>query len=1196
MIDTLEFAWLLCFQNVTWPRDVGLAYKILGNCVAPIQARIVNGWITTHWLKQSFSFRDLWDEYRKFDESISKLADFLFFQNAEWIWWASPSGTYDLLPIATEYIQIIVFAANQRFECKVPFVNGLTNRQILAALYPCNWNKIPLAFHGGQRLRDICLDSFSIAIFDTRLLIEGIGWIQISPFQPVRLIIEKVLQQSGLDISSFQIGVGDRDVDHSLMIAALLPSNLFYISDAFGQRFVNFLTPSVKRQKGPSGNFLPQPIMLLGCLINPIAVRIQISHSTGSECFCVTLEKDCGLSYLQVLKIALQDFSRPIDFELICPEGHHDDICKGPFQVRTFDFEFVIAPYGTERFSLFDRLRDVINRISLKHFGHLIDMILLCNEQNCDLGQLLGKAIDTHSYRISPIECGPHVHLANEVEGSIPPVSSLYKVKVHQTSGCVSFERMFETQPTFQEVVDAILPCGKKLKWNLVDANSGDGVNETSLYSKAPFEFETFAFDIPIVVEPLGIFFFPPFASLSDLLRKVSFEKYGGLANLAVRVNNAVLDMATFIIVASQRGVIRTQLFQGFGGSPVRGKLQTLLVQHGVPQDCSGERAANLIEVCGVKIIEQALAMSNPWAAIKQQATAKKFQLITAAERYLSNQKDSIFEQDPWAPKSSSEASGKGKGNGKGPKKPRKKFEWGTDVIEETTLDLPFLETGKNPVHKISWDALEQGTPGVCVLPFNTVSERRELIFSRNFSASPSVILTIGQIDPPPGKSSKCVFMTIPGWLAEKPVALNCTLIQVGDQPFPIPEFKEITTSIPVHTICMIQVHREEADAQHFSALQDGFAAYIRKFGLDSWRFIDSEWSQSFFSGKKKTDIEACQYFHNVVRIPDKHIKALLRLGGNAGIFVAPKNSNRGIDDRFRVCLLKGLSLEETKQKLQDVPNHLGIAKLKAGYGIRFERGSYQKAKTTLLPDAPSSDEELQHDSDKKFFLLGLPDSFDRCAVRKILREIGWGVGNIQSSGWKTWAVYADSEPPVRDFMMAGTHVVIADGGSSTRRGVFAAGAVRGWKTLASLSNEKVRNAPVNCVTPSSCPTPAPASPGVFETYKTETDGKLQALEMKVDPMTQDIRKRDAVQNKEINDIRSQVATVEQKLTDLPNSFGGQIASLFDKFRIENQKTIESVERRQSAQFEELRELFQPSTKHRKIGDAESRETSRQST
>ena len=236
--------------------------------------------------------------------------------------------------------------------------------------------------------------------------------------------------------------------------------------------------------------------------------------------------------------------------------------------------------------------------------------------------------------------------------------------------------------------------------------------------------------------------------------------------------------------------------------------------------------------------------------------------------------------------------------------------------------------------------------------------------------------------------------MTVPGWLAEKPVALNCTLIQVGDQPFPIPEIKEITTTIPVQTISvpckMVSLH-----------------TYV------SWALIPGEWSQSFFSGKKKTDIQSCQYFHNVIRIPDKHVKALLRLGGNAGIFVVPKNSNRGIDDRFRVCLLTGLSLDETKQKLQDVPNHLGIAKLKAGYGVRFERSSFQKAKKTLLPDAPSSDEELQHDS-------GLPDGFDRSAVRKILKEINWCVGNIQPSGWKTWTVFADDDPPIRDIKMHG--------------------------------------------------------------------------------------------------------------------------------------------------------------------------------
>ena len=135
-------------------------------------------------------------------------------------------------------------------------------------------------------------------------------------------------------------------------------------------------------------------------------------------------------------------------------------------------------------------------------------------------------------------------------------------------------------------------------------------------------------------------------------------------------------------------------------------------------------------------------------------------------------------------------------------------------------------------------------------------------------------------------------------------------------------------------------------------------------------------------------------------------------------------------------------------------------------------------------------------------------------------------------SGWKTWTILADDDPPIRDIKMQGAHIVIADGGSSSKCTVYAAGAVKGWKSLANLTNGSVKSTLSNFVTPATCPTPAPASPGVFESYKTETDGKLQALEMKVDSMSQDIPKRGAVHTKDINDIRSHVATDEQKLTD----------------------------------------------------------------
>ena len=199
-------------------------------------------------------------------------------------------------------------------------------------------------------------------------------------------------------------------------------------------------------------------------------------------------------------------------------------------------------------------------------------------------------------------------------------------------------------------------------------------------------------------------------------------------------------------------------------------------------------------------------------------------------------------------------------------------------------------------------------------------------------------------------------------------------------------------------------------------------------------------------------------------------------------------------------------------------------------------------------------------------------------------------------AGKKTSSIFADGEPPVRDIKFQGAHIVIADGGCSSKTSVYAAGAVKGWKSLANLTHSNVKSSPANIISGGGAPSTS-STTGVFDSFKTETNDKIQSLESKVEFLTQDIKKRNAVHNKEIGDIKQQVQQVEQKVCDLPATFDGQISHLFERFKTENQKTIAAVERRQSQQFEELRELFQPSSKHRKTGgDSESREASRNST
>ncbi len=56
MVDGLEFAWLLGFGCLKWPRDLCTSYRLLGSCVAPIHARIVNGWISIFLVEEIILF------------------------------------------------------------------------------------------------------------------------------------------------------------------------------------------------------------------------------------------------------------------------------------------------------------------------------------------------------------------------------------------------------------------------------------------------------------------------------------------------------------------------------------------------------------------------------------------------------------------------------------------------------------------------------------------------------------------------------------------------------------------------------------------------------------------------------------------------------------------------------------------------------------------------------------------------------------------------------------------------------------------------------------------------------------------------------------------------------------------------------------------------------------------------------------
>ncbi len=341
-----------------------------------------------NWLGLHFDFDLLWSDLRRINEGQRMLADCQFFQDDEWIRWETGGSLNALSLVDVQKVGISIQTANRSLFFRVAFHPGLLMHQMLSVVYPCDWSKIDVLFRNSKTLSSLCNGDFHISVSDVCILIDGIGWIQISPLAPLSNIAERVLMQRGIDIRPFQLCIDDGPVDADVLVAAFLPKNRYYLCDSLRQRFENFLTPSIKRRRLAAGTFVAQPALVSvnGHAYDGICIDIQ--HSTGSEKHCVRLERGCNYTYSQVVKLALHDFVRPLVCELLQPGGMIDDI------------RVQVEPFGFENFSPFDRLSDVINRINLKHFHGKSNLMLRLNGRSCELHKRLGQVNDSLILRI----------------------------------------------------------------------------------------------------------------------------------------------------------------------------------------------------------------------------------------------------------------------------------------------------------------------------------------------------------------------------------------------------------------------------------------------------------------------------------------------------------------------------------------------------------------------------------------------------------------------------------------------------------------------------------------------------------------------------------------------------------------------------------------------------------------------------
>jgi len=78
--------------------------------------------------------------------------------------------------------------------------------------------------------------------------------------------------------------------------------------------------------------------------------------------------------------------------------------------------------------------------------------------------------------------------------------------------------------------------------------------------------------------------------------------------------------------------------------------------------------------------------------------------------------------------------------------------------------------------------------------------------------------------------------------------------------------------------------------------------------------------------------VDLAEYFHVIVRINDNYLDS--KVCGR-GLYIQPRSPTRGLDVRFGVVRLTGLSREEALAMQQQVPFQLGLVRTTKGFGLR---------------------------------------------------------------------------------------------------------------------------------------------------------------------------------------------------------------------------------------------------------------------
>ena len=701
-------------------------------------------------------------------------------------------------------------------------------------------------------------------------------------------------------------------------------------------------------------------------------------------------------------------------------------------------------------------------------------------------------------------------------------------------------------------------------------------------------------------IEPIGLIIFPPMSTVGECLTVLNDALYGSKASVLLTGNGRTVDQEIPIGAAATRGVLRLKVYGLRGGgkptlSPldISNKLQELLVEKGVPKAAADERTHEVYKGLGTKTLKQIFSHKDPWQALKQEATKEKIVLIGALER---QQKENVTASSAKQVEEPFDAWQAWLDNRSMLKQAKAKRR---EAVEETAFQLDssfFKDSQGSKIPSATPEELLGGAAGIAVCQLNEISSLLPSFCSKNVTVEASAVVIIGGEAAALGPRFRDLI--VPGWMNGKTVALKVAVLSTGDEPIQWDEAQKVTVDVVNgNTVCLCFVYPAEA-GDKWAVLQQGFDRYFKKIFPTAPEALVDHWAQAYYCKKRKVEPDQAEYFHIIVRINDKYLESVLKVCGRNGLYLQPRSPTRSLDTRFGVVRLTGLAREEALAMQQQVPFQLGLVRTTKGFGLRVRSERVREARKVVFPEVEVSSESGD-DGQHRYRLLGVPEVFDRRAVKTLVGKLGWRAKVGKAVGWKTWLVSSESAPPTKTIQVGDTTVVVAEETLVVKQEVVVAATE---SKLKGLRADKARVMPAASA----------ERPLIGELGGQHTDKIRQVKEQVREEIQQDLEtacnQRIAVLETAVEELKSssvyqqnqtaavqrELGAVQQQVAGLPDQISalckqlqqdsdGKLKELATEFSV----SLRERDNKIGSQFEEIKAMFEGATsaKSRKVAD-----------